>query len=491
MFVLGSDIGSSGCKTLIANDEGEVIARASRTYPLHHPQSGWSEYDPQDWYTAFCETVQEVLTSVNSAEIKAICIVGITHNPVLLDANNQPVRSVIHFNDLRSLPQCEALKEKWGDEILQRATNAVGSLWTLPQLHWVKANEPENWAATQTLLFPKDYIRHRITDYDAPMTDHIEACGTLFFDPVAGTWIEALVSELRSDILPGVGSPFDPAGEISLQGAEDSGLKVGTPVIIGTTDTAAEMLGTGALAPGTGMVKLASVGRIAFVTTEPARHHQIINYPYFEDLWYPGTATKYGTLAFRWLHDNLWVDNPDYTAMDEAAKQAEPDGLLFLPHLMGQFAPQWNPKLSAGFIGVGLQHDLRHFTRAVLEGVAFSIRDAFEEMNRLGFDADRLMLIGNGARSPLWQQIMSDVFGREFTVPKERDAAYGAVLMAGMTAGYFSTKITELSSHIQLESRTHPISDSVMRYDSLFKIYQEANAALTPIAERIYDFRNA
>lgn len=498
-YVLGSDIGSGSCKTLLADASGKVIARSTGIYHLQYPHPGWAEYNPHDWYAAFCKSVQDVLAQSNIApeKIACICIIGITHNPVLLDAKGAVLRPSIHFNDQRSLPQCDTLRERWGDRILERSTNAMGALWTYPQLLWIKENEPTVWEKMHSVLFPKDYVRQRLTGETQALTDHIDASGTLLFDPISKEWIQEFLDDLEIDrsTLPKTVSPFDIVGEVSIQGANDTGLHIGTSVIAGTTDTAAEILSAGALKVGQGTIKLASVGRIAFISEQPVRHAHILNYPYFENLWYPGSATQYGASAYRWLHESLWADVEDnaYAKMDALAAETPlgADGLIFLPHLMGQFAPYWNPKLSGAFLGVGLQHQMGHFTRAVLEGVAFALLDAFSETKEIGFDVDELFLIGNGARSPLWRQIVTDVMNRKISVPKERDAAYGAVLLAGMKAGLFPDKIQELNQYISIEQECLPNDTNAKVYNELFSIYQDANRVLPSISERLYDFRRA
>lgn len=497
-YLLGSDIGSGSCKTLLADSNANVVARANAPYTISHPHPDWSEYDPEDWYTAFRDTVHDVLrqSDINAGDIAAICIVGITHDPVLLDDRENVLRPSIHFNDRRSLPQCTDLETQWGDAILTRATNAMGPLWTYPQLLWVKQHEPDVWERISRVIFPKDYVRERLT---APahgnLTDWIEASGTLLFDPVERTWIDDFVTSLglTASHFAQTEAPTDIAGHVSESAAADTGLRAGTPVLIGTTDTAAEMLAAGCVAPGMGMVKLASVGRIAFITEQPVRHTNILNYPFFESLWYPGTATKYAASAYRWLHESLWKDvSPnDYKTMDAAAEKTPlgADGLIFLPHLMGQFAPYWNPQLSGAFLGVNLVHDLGHFTRAVLEGVAFNIREALEDAGTLGLHAHTTMLIGNGASSPLWSQILADVLGRTLHIPKERDAAYGAVLLAGRHARTLPPEFDRLGTYASVERVCYPLEKAQERYNTLFGLYRDANDAVQAISERLTAFR--
>lgn len=524
-LLLGSDIGSGSCKTLLARDDGRVLARADAPYDLRYPQPGWAEYDPGDWYDAFCATVSAVLreVGVDARRIAAVCIVGITHDPVLLDAHGTVLRDAVHFNDQRCVGQVERLRDRWGGHVLERACNEVGTYWTWPQLLWIRENEPGVWSRTAGLLFPKDFVRWRLTGGPPNVTDHIDAAGTLLFDPRGSTWIDAFVDdlELARSVLPEVVDPFERVGAVCSAGARDTGLAEGTPVIAGTTDTAAEMLGMGALHAGQAMLKLASVGRIAFVSDRPTLHEHVLNYRHLIDgAWYPGTATKYAAQAFRWLRgalaparaahqrtprgvaadcaaaDGAPADAglrgmPTYAEMDRWAADvpAGAQGMLFLPHLMGQSAPLWNPRLTASFLGIGFEHHLGHFVRAVLEGVAFGMRDALEAVRALGLDADEFFLVGNGAVSPLWRQIVADVVGRPLTVPRERDAAFGAVLMAGVAAGVLDPEPSSLRRWIGAEAYVEPHPERRETYDSLFGIYRRANAATAAVAGELYDLR--
>ena len=499
-YVLGSDIGTGSCKTLLVDEHGVVVARASGLYHLSHPQPGWAEYNPDDWYQAFCGSTRQVLktSGIHPRHIQAVCIVGITHNPVLLDKNSTVLMPSIHFNDVRSVPQCDEIAAHFGDQVLQRVKNTVGALWTFPQLAWIKQHRPDVWQHIHALHFPKDYVRYRLVRWTDPrVTDFIDASGTLLFNPQTREWIDPFLDWLNFDraALPDVRSPFGYAGTVDEGAAFHTGLHEGTPVLVGTTDTAAEVFAAGAVSPGRGTIKLASTGRIAFVTEHPVLHQHVLNYPYlFDDLWYPGTAVKYATSAFRWLHESIWasIPNADYAVMDQAAAQVAPgsDGLLFLPHLLGQFAPQWDSQRSAAFLGMTIRHDLRHMTRAVLEGVAFAIRDALEAVRALGLDADDLFLIGAGAKSRLWAQIMADVLNRPLTIPVERDAAYGAALMAGMTAGLYPDDPIAIASFVRTEATVQPIRAHVETYDALFEIYHAADQALTPISARLFEWRS-
>jgi xylulokinase len=497
-YVLASDLGSGGCKTVLLDAHHQIVAEARREYPTHYPHPGWVEQNPEDWYAAFCATTRQVLeiSGITPSAIEAVGIDGVTHNTVLLDEHDRPLRPCILIFDIRSTAQVEAIARRWGDQVLERALNDVTTAWSWPQLLWVRENLPDVWQRTRRLLFQKDYVRHRL----APsfVTDTIDAEGTLFFDPLREQWIPEFCDDLGLDPawLPPVVSPTEKVAVVSRQGAADTGLRAGTPVIAGTTDTVAEVLGAGAVQVGGACVKLASVGRIAVVSAQPLARAHILNYRHVVDgLWYPGTASKYAASAFRWLREWLWRDDGNaaiYPRMDEVAASvpAGSQGVLFHPHLMGEWAPHWDEKLRGDFLGLTVRHGRAHITRAVLEGVAFALRDALTEIESLGLSTHDIRLIGQGANSDLWAAIVCNVINRPLMIPQHADAAFGAALITAMGAGMISPEPTAVEKVIHMRMRIDPDPELAATYDALFEIYREADTALHLISARLYDFEH-
>ncbi len=496
-YVLGSDIGTGSCKTVLLDAAGTVVASASQEYSTAYPHGGWAEQNPEDWYDAFCRTTRQALTisGILPQAIEAVCVVGVTHNPVLLDRDGVVLRPSIHFWDRRSQPQVQEIKERWGNTVREHAFNEIDTLWTWPQLLWVRQHEPGVWQRVAALIFPKDYVRHRLAP--SMLTDTIDPVGTLLYDPRTNTWIEPFVQDLGLPMsaLPSVQSPTTVAGYVSRQGAESTGLCQGTPVLTGTTDTAAEVVGSGALKVGQAVIKLASVGRIMLVMDKPLDDPHSLNYPHvFEGLWYPGTVTKYGAGAYRWAREALWPDltgKDVYRQMDTAVSNIPPGsgGVLFHPHLSGEYAPNWDPHLRAGFVGLTIEHTRIHMARAVLEGVAFQIRSALIQIEGAGVTYDEIRLIGGGANSPLWSQIMADVLGRDLLVPAERSAAYGAALLAGIGIGMFSSDPILLGQFIQTDRLLKIQPELHLLYEKLFAIYEQADNILTVISQQLEHFR--
>ena len=497
-YVVASDLGSGGCKTVVLNLRGRVVAAAQQEYPTYYPQPGWVEQDPEDWYAAFCTTVRAALEKAGVApgQVMGVGIAGVTHNVVLLDEQDRPLCHTILIFDSRSTAQVQAILDRWGERVWERTLNEVTPIWTWPQLLWIREHRADVWRATRRILFQKDYVRHRLAP--APVTDVIDAGGTLLFDPVQEAWIEPFCADLALDPawLPRVVGPLDIVAGVSPRGAADTGLAAGTPVIAGTTDTVAEVLGSGAVRPGSAVVKLASVGRIAAVTTGPMYSPHILNYRHvFDGLWYPGTASKSAASSYRWLRDVAWPDADEeqvYRLMDQAAAQVPPgcDGLIFHPHLMGEWAPHWDEQMRGDFIGLTARHTRSHLTRAVLEGVAFSLKDALAEMEGLGLRAEDIRLIGQGSKSPLWSHIVANVLDRPLRVPEQPDAAYGIALITAMGVGAIERTPEALDAVIAMRHLIEPDPEVSGTYATLFDVYRDADVALRSINARLHDFEH-
>ena len=495
--VLGSDLGTSATKSIVLDSRGHIRGWARQEYETSRPRPGWAEQHPHDWFNAFCNTARLAIrqAAVNPEEIHAVCISGITHNAVLLDENDDVIRAAILYTDVRSQTQSDALLHEWGAEILNRTCNLLSPVWTWPQLRWIKENEPKVWRRVHHVLFPKDYVRHQITP--SFLTDTIDPVGTCLYDPHRNQWIDMFCAdlELSPGAWPKPTEPWSVVGTISKQTAKYIGLAPNTPVVAGTTDTAAEGFGTGALRPGQTTIKLATVGRLSTVIEDPILDPPLINYPHVNaGLWYSGTSTKFGASAFTWLRNALWDEGEDrkydFKLMDDVASTVPPgaNGVIFHPYLDGEFAPYWDPHLRADFLGIGVHHDRSHLTRAVLEGVAFSIRDAFDHSMANELSVEEIRFIGGGASSTLWAQILADVLQRELLVPEGADAAFGAALMAGVVCGMFDNNPEAINDLIRIRARFSPDTNRGKLYDDLFGIYLSASKAMTDVSHQLHHF---
>lgn len=483
-YLLGVDFGGGASKATLLGTNGQVVATHSVEYPTHYPRPGWAQQDPDDWYAAASRNIRAVLeqSGVRPEDILMVALDAATHTAVLLDEKFQILRPAIYWTDTRSAAEAGELRETYGDLIVKRTLHQPDTIWTLPQLLWVKWHEPEVWGKVRHILFAKDLVRYRLTGTYA--TDSIEAQGSLLFNCETGRWSSALcgILGLSEEVLPPIQHPTDLAGHITRTAAADTGLQEGTPVCVGTTDTVMEVFASGAVKPGQMTVKLATAGRICVVTDRPYPHRDLVNYAHVvPGLWYPGTATKSAAASYRWYRDTF---GETYRELDKSAATVEAGcgGLLFHPYLNGELTPYADPLLRGSFTGVTAGHTKAHFSRAVLEGVAFSLLDCRRTLEELGIPhEDEAVILGGGASSPLWRQILADMLGIPLRQMAVSDSSFGSAMLAGVAAGVFPDFPTAVGRCGKVESLTRPDPDTNRRYADLYPLYRQIHDALAPV----------
>lgn len=399
-----------------------------------------------------------------------------------MDENFNVIRSAIYWTDTRSTEEVSYLKENYSEIIERQVLHKADTIWSLPELLWIKNNEPENWSKVKKILFAKDYVRHQLTgDY---VTDYIEAEGSMMFDINTMKWSKELCGILGIDteMMPKIVKPTDIVGKITKQASELTGLAEGTPVLCGTTDTVMEVFASGAVSKGQMTLKLATAGRICVVTDKPYPDINLINYSHIIDgMFYPGTATKSCAASYRWFRDTF---GEDYAELDRQAESVAigADGLVFHPYLNGELTPYANPKLCADFVGVRASHTKAHFTRAVLEGVAMSMLDCKIALESLNIEhQDSAAIIGGGGKSPLWRQMVSDALGLKLAEMKYADSSFGSAMLAGIATGIFENAEKAIEICNEVVSETVPNSENTAKYKELFKKYKAIQKALEPI----------
>jgi len=467
----------------------------------YSPKLSWAEQDPEDWWKAFkiaYNRMQKKL-DLNPASIIALAPDAATHTAVLMDNDFNVLRSSILWTDQRSYKQAEMLKEKYGEEILSIALNTPSPAWTLPQLLWVKDNQPAIWRRVERILFVKDYLRYKLCG--GYSTDWIDASGSMLFNVNEGKWSKDLCNILEFEIekLPEVVSPTQSIGKISKKAAREIGLQEGTPVIAGTTDTAIEVFGVGAIKKGQATIKLATAGRICVITDKPYPDKYLFNYRHvIPGKWYPGAATKSCASSLRWFKDvfaeyEREVEKDSnvsaYAMLDNIAAEVPvgSEGLMFHPYLLGELTPYNDPKLKASFTGVNIKHEKAHFVRAVLEGVAYSLKDSLLCLSNTRLNINEAFIIGGGAKSPLWRQIIADVLGLEVVKPMTDDSSFGSALLAGIGINVYSSFDEAVKKCVRIEKRIKPNLKNHEKYNSYFKIYKEVHDSLEPIYARHFN----
>lgn len=482
-ILLGIDYGTGGCKVTALGEDGSFVGEASVEYATHHDHPGWSEQDPQDWWTSLCAALGKLSEKgVSLKDVAACALDGSTHNAVLLDGGYRPVRRTIMWTDQRSTAECEMLKARHADRIFSSCCQMPAPTWTLPQMMWLKAHEPEALERTEHVLFVKDYVRYLLTG--AAATDRIEAQGTLFFDMKAGDWDRELVemAGLSLEKLPPFIEPTDVAGHVTAEAAAATGLPEGMPVVCGSSDSAVEDYGAGAVEPGDLIIKLATAGNVNSMTAEANPHPKTLTYSHIvPGMWYSVSATNAAALCQRWMRDTWGFE--DYAAMDAEAMTSPvgSNGIFFHPYLQGERCPYWDANLRASFTGVSISSKRGDFCRALMEGVAFSLRDCYRTLEEMKLPVKRIFLIGGGARSRIWSEIVANVFNCRVAVPTPGDASFGACLLAGTGVGIFADVKDAVSKCLHVDRTVSPDPVAAAEYARLFGTYRRIHDAMAPV----------
>lgn len=488
-YLLGIDFGGSASKAALIDTNGAIIAENTVEYPTIHPENGACEQNPRNWLSALCENIGAILekSGISAKRILAVAVDSATHTSVLCDGNFQPLRNAVHWTDTRSGEQADRLRRELGDEIFEKCFHKPDTIWTLPQLLWLKEKEPEIYSASKYIFFEKDYIRYFLTgEY---CTDSIEAQGSMLYDCRNKQWDKGLcaLAGLTSNMLPPIKEPCDLAGTVTGSASKATGLAAGTPVICGTTDTALEILASGAVNKGDITVKLATAGRICVITDKPYPDRHLVNYSHIlPGLWYPGTATKSCAASYRWFRDTF---GGNYRQLDEIAATVpiSCEGLIFHPYLNGELTPYADPALCASFTGVRATHTKAHFTRAVLEGVAYSLMESKRYLDQLHIPYNTTATaIGGGAGGRLWCQMIADVMGIALKTTESSDSSLGSAMLAGMAAGVFKNAEEAVNKCVHVKEMIAPNPENTSAYHRGFHIYRRIHDALAPIySERI------
>ncbi|HEY7936006.1 MAG TPA: xylulokinase [Candidatus Limnocylindrales bacterium] len=491
-FVLGIDVSTTATKAVLVDEAGAVAAIAASEYEFATPQPLWSEQEPGLWWSAAQAAIQAVLAApgVRAAEIVAIGLTGQMHGAVLLDRDDRVLRPAILWNDQRTAAECELIRRAVGPRRLIEITgNDALPGFTAPKLVWVRDHEPEVWARIAHVLLPKDYVRLRLTGEHA--VDVADGSGTILFDLAARTWSPEVVDALGIDgaWLPPAFEGPSVTGVVSAAAAAATGLLAGTPVVAGGGDQAANGVGVGVVEPGTMALSLGTSGVVFAPTDRPifdalGRVHAFCHA--VPGRWHMMSVMLSAAGSLRWFRDTV---APGVAFGDLVASAAEvpvgSGGLLFLPYLSGERSPYPDPQARGAFVGLTLGHDRRHLTRAVLEGVAFGLRDGLELMLAAGLAPPvQIRASGGGTASGLWRQILGDVLDAEIaTVNTTEGAAYGAGLLAAVGAGWYADAAAAAAALVTAVPAARPGPD-VARYRELHEIYRGLYPAVAPTFHR-------
>ncbi len=491
-YLLGLDVSTTGSKALLIDESGAVIASHTTPNPISQPKPLWSEQNPADWWAGMQTSIQKVVSQIDDAgAIKAIGLTGQMHGLVCLDKNGAVLRPSILWNDQRTQAECDWITETIGAKrLIQLTGNRALTGFTAPKIIWVRQHEPDVYAQIAHILLPKDYIRFKLTgDY---ASDKAGAAGTLLLDVASREWSDVVLSELGvpGEWMPKTHEGPEITGVVSSETAHATGLKAGTPVVGGGGDQAAQATGVGAVEPGIVALTVGTSGVVfaplASYAYEPeGRLHAFCHA--VPGQWHFMGVMLSAAGSLQWYRDTL-APNEDFGALTNEAKGIAPgcEGLIFLPYLSGERTPHPDPFARGSFVGLTVRHTRAHLTRAVMEGVAFGLRDSFEliKNSEAGF-INEVRVSGGGAKSPVWRQILADVFGAPLVVAEAVEgAAYGAALLAGVGGGVWPDVPTAAKAAVKLGDRVEPGADAG-QYEGAYQLYRDLYPILKPAFDRL------
>jgi len=504
-YVLGIDVGTSACKTIIVNETGEIVAKATKEYDFIVPRPGWTESDPEVWWDATVDTIKKALekAAIKPEEIAAIGLSGQMHTLVPLDKNRKVIRNAIMWNDNRVGKQCDEVHNKVGgeDRLIDYVANTALPGYTIGKILWIKEVEPGNYEKIDKFVIAKDYIRYKLTGKIA--TDVSDASGTCLYDVEKNKWSDDLINllEIKKSIFPDVVESPEISGHLTSEAASILGLKEGTPVVGGAGDVLAQAVGTGATEEGIAMLVIGTAG-IASVALSKFGRNPGGSLQLFRG-GVPGEWNIFGcTLAaggsFKWFRDSFGLEEKiianlsgedAYNILVNEAMQVEvgANGLLFTPYIVGERCPYTDPNARGAFVGINVMHDKRAFVRAVLEGIVFSLKDALKLIETLGVPLTQVRVSGGGAINPKWRQIQADILGTEVvTVSYSGEGgSYGAAILAGVGAGFWPSVKEAARKLLKIETRTMPIAENKSKYEKVYDIYREIYYALKKVNDKI------
>ncbi len=490
-YLIGVDLGTSGTKTVLFDENGKNIASATVEYPMYQPKNGWSEQDPSDWWNATQKTMKSVIekSGVNPKDIKGVGISGQMHGLVMLDEKGKVLRRSIIWNDGRTGAECEEITNKVGKEKLIAITaNPALTGFTAGKILWVRKNEPDIYAKCKHILLPKDYVRYELTGEYA--TEVSDASGMNLLDVPNRCWSKEILNILEIDesLMAKMYESYEITGYVTKAAAELTGLAEGTPVVGGAGDNAAAAIGTGVVSTGKAFTTIGTSGVIFahsdYVKIDPqGRIHSFCSA--VPGKWTVMSCTLAAGLSYRWLRDNvctvemaeaekLGVD--PYVVMNREAEES-PIGankLLFLPYLMGERSPLLDEKARGVFFGLSAMHTRKDLSRAVLEGVSYSQKQCMDVFEELNIEVNDMMGCGGGARSPLWRQMLADMYNCPVKTAEvfNEGPALGVAILAGVGTGVFESVEQACEKIIKIDNTQMPIAENTKAYTPYYNLYK-------------------
>lgn len=486
-YMLGVDIGTSGCKTAVLDQNGTVISNSFKRYETYYPKAGWAEQNPEDWYEAFKYTINCIFakTKLQKRDIVSIGIDGMMSSPIFLGEKGKVLRSTIIWMDQRSVAQVKWLKQNLKNHLVLNGPLTPTEL--LSKILWVKENQPGIWKETRKILLPKDYIRFKLSK--SFVTDWSDASATQLFNVENLSWSDEVceVAGINKSKLPEAVSSTEVVGRVTKKTAMEIGLPEGIPLVAGCSDAAADNLTAGVIYPNQCLIRLGTCGALFMiidkVPSDQSKRYYVIHY--MPNRWMIHLVTPAG-LSKEWFQQTFWKEDPRATneLFDAMAKKVSvgSQGLIFHPYLSGEHTPREDSKLRGSFIGITRHHTKEHFARAVLEGIAFSIKECFKVFEEINPAIKSVRAVGGGMKSLLWREIITDMLGIEIEIPAFEDASFGAGLLGGIGIGLFKDPEDAVNKCIKIKDIVKPDKTIHKKYEKFFTMYTETLDKLQNLA---------
>ncbi|HAN43974.1 MAG TPA: xylulokinase [Ruminococcaceae bacterium] len=495
-LLLGIDIGTSGTKAALFDENGNTVQSAKAEYPMYQPQNGWAEQNPLDWWEAVVKTISEVIkkSNIDSTSIKGIGLSGQMHGLVMLDADGNPLYNSIIWCDQRTGRECEQITRLVGAErLIEITANPALTGFTASKIMWMKNNHPEIYKKCAHILLPKDYIRYKLTGVFA--TDVSDASGMGLLDVPNRCWSDEVLKKLEIDknLLAKVYESPDVTGEITEQAAKLTGLAKGTIVVGSAGDNAAGAVGTGVVADGKAFTTIGTSGVVFAHTSKLSIDKQGRVHTFccaVPNAWHVMGVTQGAGLSLKWFRDNFCDDVVSssklsgldaYCIMDNAAKNIPigAEKLIYLPYLMGERTPHLNPDARGVFFGISAKHTKAHFIRAIMEGVTYSLCDCIGILREMGVEINEMMACGGGGTSSVWRQMLADGYGCDVkTVVSDEGPALGAAILAGVGAGIYRTVEDGCNRCVKTNKPQSPILQNIEEYKKFYCVYRSLYGSL-------------
>lgn len=481
MLFIGIDLGTSAVKLLLMDESGKIHKIVSKEYPLRFPHPGWSEQDPEDWISQTMEGLKELLSECDKSQVKGISFGGQMHGLTALDETDQVIRPAILWNDGRTGKEVEYLNSVIGKEKLSKYTaNIAFAGFTAPKILWMKANEPENYSRIRKIMLPKDYLAYRLSGVFS--TDYSDASGTLLLDVEHKCWSKEMmdICGLREEQLPKLHESWEAVGTLKPEAASELGLSEDVKIIAGAGDNAAAAVGTATVGGGACNISLGTSGTL-FISSRKFGVDENNALHLFAHA--DGNYHLMGCMLSAASCNKWWMDEILKTK-DYAGEQAQIAGLgenrvFYLPYLMGERSPHNDPDARAAFIGMSMDTTREDMTLAVLEGVAFGLRDSLEVARKIGADPGRTKICGGGAKSALWRKIIANVMNMKVDIiESEEGPGYGAAILAAVGCGVFPSVEAAAESLVKVTATEEPDEELVKKYEEKYQKFRKLYPAL-------------